>query len=111
MKTLATALLLLALVATPALAERHYYYAGGYAGDGYRYSDNGFDRYDVNGNLYCYDRDSNRYIAKVRSHKRRRNVLLGVGAVGLLTGSGALTGIGLGGAAVNEVVDHRHRDY
>jgi hypothetical protein len=54
---------------------------------------------------------SERHARKVRKHKRRRNVLLGVGAVGLVTHTGVLTGIGLGGAAANEVIDHRHRDW
>lgn len=51
------------------------------------------------------------YRNKVRSHRRRRNVLLGVGALGLVTGSGALSGIGLGGAAANHFIDDEHRDY
>lgn len=90
-------LLFLGLAASPAQARHHYR-------DGY---------YDANGNwVSTVDyRDDYRYERKVRSHKRRRNVLLGVGAVGLVTHSGGLTALGLGGAAANELIDRRHRDY
>lgn len=78
--------------------------------------------YDDNGNWVSsrsaysrsYDNRNqryNNYNGKVRSHRRRRNVLLGVGALGLVTGSGALTGVGLGGAAANHFIDNEHRDY
>ena len=99
MKTTIIALCLLSmgLVASPAQARHH-------NNDGY---------YDGNGNwVSTQEVDSNgHYWNRVRAHKRRRNVLLGVGAVGLITHTGVLTGIGLGGAAANELIDHRHRDY
>ena len=72
--------------------------------------------YDANGNwvstrsAYSQE-DYGTYRSKVRSHKRRRNVLLGVGALGLVTHSGGLTAIGLGGAAANHFIDRDHRDY
>lgn len=77
--------------------------------------------YDQNGNWVStrsyrarsYDSDGHsyrEYRRKVRSHRRRRNVLLGVGALGLITGSGAMTGVGLGGAAANHFIDDEHRD-
>jgi hypothetical protein len=59
---------------------------------------------------YYWDREA-RYWHKVRDHRRRRNVLLGVGAVGAVTGSGTLMGVGFGGAAANEIIDRRHRDW
>jgi len=39
-------------------------------------------------------------------HVRRRNVALGVTALGIVTHSHLLTGIGIGGAVVNEIVHH-----
>ena len=92
---LALCLFSLGLLATPAQA-RHYR-------DGY---------YDANGNwVTTVDSSGYRHHDPVRAHKRRRNVLLGVGAVGLVTHSGVLTGVGLGGAAANEIIDRRHRDW
>ncbi len=43
--------------------------------------------------------------SRTRSRVRMRNVGLGVGALGVLTGKSTLTGIGLGTALVNEVVN------
>ena len=73
--------------------------------DGYTDSDGVYHQGYTDSNGVWHNRD------RVRAHKRRRNVLLGVGAVGLVTGSPALKVIGLGGAVANEVVDHRHRDW
>ena len=80
--------------AGPSLLLAGDWHGNGYYGNRYYYNDYHRHRYDP-----------------VRRHKRRRNVLLGVGALGIVTGSGVLTGVGLGGAAANEVIDRRNRDW
>lgn len=115
MKALIMLLLALGLSVSPAEAHRSRYY--NYPNSGYVYTPNGYvyapnGYVDAYGVYYpSYNDDGYRYYRKVRSHKRRRNVLLGVGALGLLTGSRAATAIGLGGVVANELIDRRHRDW
>ncbi|MBI4862903.1 MAG: hypothetical protein HY815_21975 [Candidatus Riflebacteria bacterium] len=113
MKILWTMLIVLGLAglaASPALARHRgpvgTYYTDGTYVDGYGrvYHDH---RYCNGGYYHSYSR----YHHKVREHKRRRNVLLGVGALGLITRSRTLGILGLGGAVANEIIDRRHRDY
>lgn len=117
MKTIVMLMLALSLAAAPAEARHNRYYD---YSNGYTYSNNGYATpsnvyVDPNGNAYSgyygYGYSYDNYRRKVRSHKRRRNVLLGVGAVGLITGSRAATAIGLGGVVANELIDRRHRDW
>ena len=97
-----TILLMLTLMLTAAPAQaRHHRDVNGYT------DSNGVYHEYVENTGYRFDHQQR----KVQAHKERRNILLGVGAVGLLTGSRAATVIGLGGAAANEVVDRRHRDW
>ena len=101
MKMAVMLILALSLAACPAEARKRHHRANGYTdsrGVYHEYADNRGYRFD-------------RYDHEVHEHKQRRNVLLGVGAVGLLTGSRAASILGLGGAAANEVVDRRHRDW
>ena len=107
MRIFIIAMLLLAVLvpATPAEAGRRRSRQAGY------YDEDGNYRTYSSRSSSQYRRDRARGDRRVRSHRRRRNVLLGVGGLGLLTGSGTLTGVGLGGAAANHFIDDENRDY
>jgi hypothetical protein len=116
MRYLCWILLAVVLFARPANAQWNHVYANeaqGYYDDRGRWHGSGYygNRSYYNGNRYYYNDYRGYRYDPVRRHKRRRNVLLGVGAVGLVTGSGVLTGVGLGGAAANEIIDRRNRDW
>lgn len=109
MRTIVLLALAFGLASAPVEARHRYYYPDP---SGYVNSNNGYvDRYGTYHRVYAHNNGYYYQDRKVRSHKRRRNVLLGIGAVGLITGSGAATAIGLGGAVANEVIDRRHRDW